>query len=238
MQPRLQPPIASWPNAVTALRTASAIAVGTAALAQRSATLLVLAYGIYWIGDILDGWLARRLDQETRVGAVFDLVADRASCAILAGGLLTLRPELWPAIAVFLLQFMVVDCLASLSFLHWPLVSYNYFHRVDRRVWLLNWSPVAKVTNTIAVVGLVVATWMGLALAIATMQLGLKVWTACRVWQLMAHSAQAQRPAWETIGSFSGTVRRSRTRSVLPVAMAPTYTATAPTTKPPKASIR
>ncbi len=236
MQPGLQPPIASWPNAVTALRTAAAMAIGTAALAQRSVTLLVVAYGIYWIGDILDGWLARRLDQETRLGAVFDLVADRASCAILAGGLLTLRPELWPAIAVFLLQFMVVDCLASLSFLHWPLVSYNYFYRVDRRVWLLNWSPVAKVSNTIAVVIVVGASWLELALAVAIAQLGLKVWTAARVWQLMLQPAQ--RLASDPTGSRSGTVRRSRTCSVLPVAIAPTYTATAPTAKPPKASIR
>jgi len=182
---RGQPPLLSWPNAITAVRTIAAIGVGAAALAQRSALLLVVAYAIYWIGDIADGWLARVLGQETRSGAVFDLVGDRASCAILAGGLISLRPELWPAVTVFLVQFMVVDCMASLSFLHWPLLSYNYFHTVDRQVWLVNWSPLAKVTNTVAVVIAVGAGRPLLALAIAVAQLGLKLWTAYRVWQLM-----------------------------------------------------
>lgn len=117
---------------------------------------------------------------------MLDVVGDRASCAVLASGLVVLRPELWPAVAVFLVQFMVVDCLASLSFLHWPLLSYNYFFCVDRQVWLLNWSPVAKLVNTVSVV---IAIGLGtpvLALLIASGQLVLKLWTGQRIWQLMA----------------------------------------------------
>jgi CDP-diacylglycerol--glycerol-3-phosphate 3-phosphatidyltransferase len=190
---RALPPLASWPNLVTALRTVAAVVLGAAALAEASALLLVTAYATYWLGDVLDGWLARRLDQETRFGAVLDVIGDRASCAVLCAGLIVLQPQLWPAVAVFLVQFMVVDCLASLSFLHWPLLSYNYFDRVDRQVWLLNWSRPAKALNTVSVVLVAVAGAPLLALVVASAQLVLKVWTAQRVWTLI--QSQPRQPA-------------------------------------------
>lgn len=185
------PPLASWPNLVTGVRTVAAVVLGAAALAESSAALLVTAYATYWVGDVLDGWLARRLGQETRVGAVLDVIGDRASCAVLGAGLVMLQPQLWPAVAVFLVQFMLVDCLASLSFLHWPLLSYNYFDQVDRQVYLLNWSKTAKLLNTVSVVAVAVAGAPLLALAVAAAQLVLKVWTAQRIWQLL-QTAQSQ----------------------------------------------
>jgi CDP-diacylglycerol--glycerol-3-phosphate 3-phosphatidyltransferase len=94
---------------------------------------------------------------------------------------------------VFLIQFMVADCLASLSFLHWPLLSYNYFDRVDRQVWLLNWSRPAKALNTVSVVLVAVAGAPLLALVVASAQLVLKVWTAQRVWTLI--QSQPRQPA-------------------------------------------
>ena len=190
--PTALPPLVSWPNAVTGLRTVAALVLGAAALAERSASLLVVAYLTYWVGDVLDGWLARRLDQETRVGAVLDVIGDRASCAVLCAGLVVLQPELWPAVAVFLVQFMVLDCMASLSFLQWPLLSYNYFDRVDRQVWLLNWSKPAKFLNTVSVVLVAVAGAPLLALVVASAQLVLKAWTARRICQLLRAT---QRPA-------------------------------------------
>ena len=45
-----------------------------------------LAYAVYWVGDIADGWAARRLGQETRAGAVLDIVSDRACTAVLCVG--------------------------------------------------------------------------------------------------------------------------------------------------------
>jgi CDP-diacylglycerol--glycerol-3-phosphate 3-phosphatidyltransferase len=188
----LWPPLASWPNFVTGLRTVAAVVLGAAALAESSAILLVTAFATYWVGDVFDGWLARRLDQETRVGAVLDVIGDRASCAVLCAGLIVLQPQLWPAVAIFLVQFMVVDCVASLSFLHWPLLSYNYFDRVDRQVWLLNWSKPAKFLNTVSVVAVAVAGAPLLALAVAAAQLVLKAWTAQRIWQLLQTAGSHQ----------------------------------------------
>lgn len=174
-------PVRTWANLVTVVRTVLAVALGAAATAEASATLLVLAYVAYWAGDVLDGWLARRLRQETRLGAVLDIVSDRACCAVLVGALLTLQPALWPALTVFLLQFMVLDCALSLTFLRWPILGPNDFHAVDARVWRLNWSPPAKAVNTAAVVLAVVTGSLPLALAVALTQVALKLWSARRV---------------------------------------------------------
>jgi CDP-diacylglycerol--glycerol-3-phosphate 3-phosphatidyltransferase len=183
----------TWATVVTVARTVTAVPLGALALVERSAPLLVAAYAIYWLGDILDGWLARRLQQETRVGAVLDIISDRASTGILVAALLMLQPDLWLALAVFLLQFLVVDCVVSLSFLCWGLVSPNDFHLVDARVWQLNWSPAAKVTNSAAVILAVAAGWPLLAITIAAVQLAVKCWTAYRIKELLVQPSRSDR---------------------------------------------
>jgi len=166
---------------MTLVRTSIAVPLGVFALVQASTALLVAAYGTYWLGDMADGWLARRLNQETRIGAVLDIISDRACCGVLVCVLAVIHPHMWPALAVFLLQFMVLDCVLSLSFLRWSLVSPNYFYRVDRTVWRYNWSQPAKTVNTVAVVIAVLSGLMPLALAIALVQLSLKIWSSHRV---------------------------------------------------------
>ncbi len=47
-------------------------------------------------------------------------------------------------IGLFLFSFMVLDSQLSLAFLNWPLLSLNYFSRVDRRLYRWNWSPLGK----------------------------------------------------------------------------------------------
>ncbi|PYC67726.1 CDP-alcohol phosphatidyltransferase [Micromonospora arborensis] len=165
----LSPPVTlvNVPNAITAVRTAVSVGLAVTALTHRSVHLLVAAYLVYWIGDILDGVAARALGQETRTGAVFDIVADRACTSACAAALVVLRPATALPIAVFLVQFMVIDQLLSLMFLRWPLLSPNYFARVDRRIHLWNWSPPAKALNTAAVVLLAIVAPMAAALAFA-----------------------------------------------------------------------
>ncbi|SCE97981.1 CDP-alcohol phosphatidyltransferase family protein [Micromonospora chokoriensis] len=165
----LSPPatLLNAPNAITAVRTAASVGLAVAALTHRSVHLLVAAYLIYWIGDILDGLTARALGQETRNGAVFDIVADRACTSACAAALVVLRPDTALPIGVFLVQFMVVDQLLSLMFLRWPLLSPNYFARVDRRIYLWNWSPPAKALNTAAVVILAICTPTAVAVTFA-----------------------------------------------------------------------
>jgi phosphatidylglycerophosphate synthase len=173
----LSPPVTlvTVPNAITAVRTATAVALAVAALSHRSAHLLVAAYLIYWIGDILDGLAARTLDQETRAGAVFDIVADRACTSACAAALVVLRPDTALPVAVFLVQFMVIDQLLSLMFLRWPLLGPNYFARVDRRIHRWNWSPPAKALNTAAVVILAISAPTAVAVTFALAVAAVKV---------------------------------------------------------------
>lgn len=173
------------PNAITVVRGLAAVGIGMWAYAESSATLLVVAYAIYWLGDSLDGQVARRTGQETRFGAVFDILTDRLSTAIVCLGLLQHLPELWPAVTVFLVNFMVVDCLLSMAFLLWPLTSPNYFGAVDRRVYLLNWSHPAKAVNNAGIVAVVLVGNIWYALAFAVAMLGLKLWSAREVARLL-----------------------------------------------------
>lgn len=175
----------NWPNAITVVRGLGAVSIGMWAYAESSVTLLVVAYAIYWIGDSLDGQVARRAGQETRFGAVFDILTDRLSTAIVCMGLLQHLPDLWPAVTVFLVNFMVIDCLLSLAFLMWPLRSPNYFGTVDRRVYLLNWSHPAKAINNAGIVAVVLLGNVWCAVVFATAVLVLKLWSAREVARLL-----------------------------------------------------
>ena len=179
-------PFATVPNVVTATRTVLAVLLGAIAVANGDLMLLAVAYGVFWVGDIADGWSARRLGQETRAGAVFDIVCDRACTGILCVGLVASIPSALPVVVVFVLSFMVLDTMLSLAFLCWPVLSPNYFHVVDRRVWQLNWSPLAKAANTAGVVGALALELFSVAFAVAVVVLGIKVWSARRVIRLLA----------------------------------------------------
>ncbi|WP_293782573.1 CDP-alcohol phosphatidyltransferase family protein [uncultured Aeromicrobium sp.] len=178
-------PFKTIPNLVTAVRTIAAAALGLIALGTDDRIPWLLAgYVTYWLGDSLDGLLARLLDQETRAGAVFDICSDRLCTAVLACGLALEQPHLVVPIAIFLLNFMVVDNVLSLSFLLWPIVSPNYFGRVDQTVFRYNWSHLAKALNNVGIVVVVVIGDLWLALAIVIAQLAVKIASCVRVARL------------------------------------------------------
>jgi len=179
-------PVATWANVVTAVRTIASVVIGIVGVHERSMTLLVIAYAVYWVGDSLDGNVARWLDRETRLGAVFDILSDRACSAVLIGGLFVVRPEWSPALGVYFLQFMVVDCMLTLAFLHWPIVSPNYFYKVDRRIWQLNWSVPAKTANTTLLVVVLLIAPVAVATALAIVQLAVKLWSSHRMLRIAA----------------------------------------------------
>jgi len=173
------------PNVVTVARTVASVAVGVGAITGQSLVFLVGAYGIYWLGDMLDGYLARLLGQETKLGAVLDIVCDRACSAICACCILMLAPRAWPVILPFLMSFLMVDTMLSLSFLHWDLMSPNYFGSVDKSVWRLNWSPPAKALNTAGLVLALCLHQLGVGAAVVTLVLLMKLWSAGRVHRLI-----------------------------------------------------
>jgi CDP-diacylglycerol--glycerol-3-phosphate 3-phosphatidyltransferase len=170
---------------VTAVRTAASISLSAVAASQQDLHLLVVALVVHWVGDSLDGWVARIRDCETRTGAVLDILCDRLCFAAFYVGLAWLEPHLAPAIFVYLAMFMVVDCFLSLSFLAWPITSPNYFHVIDRGLWLRNWSHPAKAVNSgLFAILLLVTGWMWLGLAIALALLAAKCYSVASLLRL------------------------------------------------------
>ncbi|MFL6081326.1 MAG: CDP-alcohol phosphatidyltransferase family protein [Ornithinibacter sp.] len=188
-------PWCTWPNFVTLVRTVVAVGLGVVAVGRTDVRVLALAYAVYWVGDVADGWLARRLGQETRAGAVFDIVGDRACTVLLCAGLVAARPGAWLVGVVFLVSFAVVDTMLSLSFLRWDVLGPNDFHLVDRTVWLVNWSPAAKALNTAGVVGLTVLGLYRPALLLAVAVLLVKVGSGVRVLRLLRRQELHATPA-------------------------------------------
>ena len=170
---------------LTFVRTGATIALALLGAAQASLPLLLAARGTYWVGDVADGVLARVRDEETRAGAVWDVVCDRVSAACFYVGFAWYDPSMAVPVGVYLAEFMVVDTVLSLAFLAWPLTSPNYFHLVDRRVWLWNWSNPGKAVNSSVFALLLVLTRQPvLATAVAGGLLVLKVLSAVRLSRL------------------------------------------------------
>jgi CDP-diacylglycerol--glycerol-3-phosphate 3-phosphatidyltransferase len=181
----------TWANAVTLFRTVAGLALFAVAAVERSLAWNLGGLAIYWGLDVLDGFLARRLDQETRFGAQLDIISDRFLVAFFYLNYLALHPEMALPIALFLFEFMVLDHYLSNQFLRWPILSPNYFYVVDRTIWRLNWSPVGKFVNSGAVTILLLAT--GSILAAMPVLLGLcaiKLYSFVRLQRLLAAETQ------------------------------------------------
>ena len=153
---------------ITAVRTVlSAVLAGVAAH-DGSLRLLVAALVVYWVGDSLDGFVARQWGCETRIGAVLDILSDRFCAACFYIGLMWLHHEYVVPVLIYLAEFMIVDCFLSLAFLAWPVRSPNYFYVVDRSLWLWNWSKRGKAVNSSLFAVLLLVThlpWLGAVIA-------------------------------------------------------------------------
>jgi CDP-diacylglycerol--glycerol-3-phosphate 3-phosphatidyltransferase len=169
---------------ITFVRTAITLVIAVWAAYDASLTLIIVGLLTYWVGDSIDGEWARWFDCETRIGAVIDMMCDRLSCGALYVGLAWLQPGGWISdepmtlvgipVAVYLFEFMVIDMYLSLAFLAWPIRSPNYFHVIDRRIYLWNWSRIGKAANSGAFAVILLATgwwWLGLIIAIGLLAL-------------------------------------------------------------------
>ena len=160
---------------ITGIRTVASVVLAALAARQESLPLLVAALVVYWVGDSLDGFVARIRGCETRIGAVLDILSDRFCAAAFYLGLVWLHHEFAVPVMIYLAEFMVVDCFLSLAFLAWPVRSPNYFYVVDRPLWLWNWSKPGKAVNSsLFAVLLLVTGWAWLGAVIATGLLALK----------------------------------------------------------------
>lgn len=159
---------------VTAVRTVASVTLSGLAIERESLTLLVVALAVYWVGDSLDGFVARIRGCETRIGAVLDIMSDRFCAAAFYFGLAWLHHEYTWAVLVYLAEFMVVDCFLSISFLAWRVRSPNYFYVIDRTIYRWNWSKPGKAVNSSLFAVLLLVThlpWLGLVVASALLVL-------------------------------------------------------------------
>lgn len=159
---------------ITGVRTVVSVVLSGVAADRESLPLLVAALVVYWLGDMLDGYVARVRGCETRIGAVLDILSDRFCAAAFYLGLMWLHHEFAVPVLLYLAEFMVVDCFLSLAFLAWPIRSPNYFHVVDRPLWLWNWSKPGKAVNSSLFAVLLLVTgwvWLGAAIAAGLMVL-------------------------------------------------------------------
>ena len=153
-----------------------------AAARMHSPSLNFVGLAVYWGLDVLDGWLARRLDQETRLGAQFDILADRLLVAFFYFNYLHWHPEAVVPVLLFLTNFMLLDHFLSNQFLRWPIRSPNDFHEVDRVIHRLNWSPLGKAANSgLVTVLLAFLGWHGGAIAVCASLLALKAYSIARL---------------------------------------------------------
>jgi CDP-diacylglycerol--glycerol-3-phosphate 3-phosphatidyltransferase len=151
------------PNRITLVRTVIAMVIAAIAFHTGTITWLVLGYASYWLGDMADGAVARWRKEESISGAIFDIVCDRACSFLLAAAFMAAYPETIGPLVIFLVQFGVLDTMLSLAFLLWPeTLSPNYFYKIDKPIYVWNWSKPAKAVNTAAVVlSLVLAHYTG-----------------------------------------------------------------------------
>lgn len=177
-------PALTLPNAVTVLRTVLSVFLALGAVATDSATLLAAAYLVYWLGDMADGEVARRLQLETRIGAVFDIVADRANSLLCAACFVALDPRMALPISIYVVEFAVVDTMLSLGFLAFEIKGPNDFHTVDLMLWRWNWSRPAKALNTSVIVLTCLAGQAGLATVLACAVLLGKLWSCAQLRRL------------------------------------------------------
>jgi CDP-diacylglycerol--glycerol-3-phosphate 3-phosphatidyltransferase len=150
--------LATSATILTFVRTAAAVAFALWGAREHSLGLLLVALAVYWLGDIADGVLARARDEETRIGAVLDVLCDRASAAVFYVGFAWYDPTMAVPVGIYLAEFLVLDMFLSLAFLAWPVSSPNYFYVVDRPLWLWNWSKPGKAVNSALFAVVLVAT--------------------------------------------------------------------------------
>jgi CDP-diacylglycerol--glycerol-3-phosphate 3-phosphatidyltransferase len=175
----------TWANLATLVRAIAGVIVFAYAAATRDETWNYIGLGVYWVLDVVDGFLARALDQETRLGAQLDILADRLLVAFFYLNYVALHPGMIVPVALFLVQFMFIDHYLSNQFMRWPIKSPNYFYEVDRPIWRWNWSAPGKLLNSAVVTAVIVLTRSPIAAsAVCLSIIALKLWSAVRMWSL------------------------------------------------------
>lgn len=141
----------SEPNILTLLRLVLSFTFFILAIIKSNPTYNFIGLGIHWLGDVLDGFYARKFKQETILGAEIDIIADRVEIFFFYLIFLHFHPQLFLPVAIYLFNFAFVDFYLSYQFLKYDIISPIYFHKVDKTVYILNFSACGRFCNSTVV---------------------------------------------------------------------------------------
>ncbi|MDW7679607.1 MAG: CDP-alcohol phosphatidyltransferase family protein [bacterium] len=135
-------------NIITLIRLVASLFFFILAIVRNNPTYNYIGFFIHWLVDFLDGYYARKFKQETIVGAEIDIIADRFEILFFYVIFLHFRPYLALPAAIYLVNYAFIDFYLSYQFIKFNIISPNYFYKVDRNVYLLNYSPGGKFSNS------------------------------------------------------------------------------------------
>jgi cardiolipin synthase len=98
----------TWPNVLTVLRLVLIAVFAVGALSGMNQLFAFVVLFFAGLSDFLDGWLARKLGQESRLGELLDPIADRLLTLVLLIYLLTQRLVPWWLVIVLLARDLTV----------------------------------------------------------------------------------------------------------------------------------
>lgn len=135
-------------NIITLIRLVLSLFFFLLAILKNNPTYNYIGFFIHWFVDFLDGYYARKLNQETILGAEIDIIADRFEIFFFYIIFLHFRPQLYLPAALYLIDYAFIDFYLSYQFVKYDIISPNYFYKVDKIVYQLNYSPGGKFSNS------------------------------------------------------------------------------------------
>ncbi len=135
-------------NLITLLRLFGSLVFFLLAILKNNPTYNYIGFLTHWLLDFVDGFYARKLKQETVLGAEIDIIADRFEILFFYIIFLHFRPQVYLPAAIYLIDYAFIDFYLSYQFLKFNIISPNYFYKVDKIIYLLNYSPGGKFSNS------------------------------------------------------------------------------------------
>lgn len=181
--PRPPSSVYSEANIITIVRLLASLAFFVLAMVRQRELYNFIGLAIHLGGDFLDGWFSRTFKQESILGAELDIIADRVEVLFFFVNFVHFHPRLWLPVLVYVLDFAFVDFYLSYQFVKFDIISINYFYKVDRLVYRLNYSPLGKAVNSLSVLLILIFApklW-GAALAITVALIGVKIYSCRRL---------------------------------------------------------
>lgn len=130
---------AGWftlPNLITVLRLVLVVPIVILLLSGDHPIAAVVLAVIFGATDWVDGLLARRLKQESRVGAILDPIADRLGVAVIGVTLVIIgAAPLWPVVAIVGVDVAVA--IATLILRHEDRLHVNLIGKIRTAVIML-----------------------------------------------------------------------------------------------------